>query len=199
MKTVLLLALTLPLSYPSLAHHGLAVPEAEASLLIEMSLSELLQNTNLVVAGTPQEGYSVWESRDDSGGTRIVTYTRVHVDTVLDGKMPAGGDVWVRTLGGNVGHVGQHVDAEAEMVPFESSVLFLHALDDGTHAVSGMSQGQFLLAKASGGASRLQPKVSVEALITNAGTSGLSAHRILLDKTLNEATALIGQERKRAH
>lgn len=199
MKTALLLVAIIPLTYPNFSHMGISEPSAEASLLMEMSLTDLLQASTLVVAGTPLEGYSVWENRDDSGGQRIVTYTRVHVDRVLDGKSPASGEVWVRTLGGQVGHIGQHVDAEAEMVPFEGSVLFLHALEDGTHAVAGMSQGQFLLASGTGGAVRLQPKVAAEALVARTETSPTSAHRILLNKTLSEAMALIGQERHRAH
>ena len=48
-------------------------------------------------------------------GRRIVTYTRLRIDRMVDGNPQA--EVWVRTLGGHVGDIGQHVDGEAVLMP----------------------------------------------------------------------------------
>ena len=43
-------------------------------------------------------------------------------------------EVWVRTLGGHVGDIGQHVDGEAVLMPSRPGLFFLRELPGGTHA-----------------------------------------------------------------
>jgi hypothetical protein len=121
---------------------------AEASTSLELSLADLLSKANLVVTGTPLDQTSLWEDSEGGRGRRIVTYTRVRVDTVIDdtGTTQAGSEVWVRTLGGAVGDIGQHVDGEAVLSPETRALMFLRRRSDGTHAVVGMSQGHYPLA-----------------------------------------------------
>jgi hypothetical protein len=115
---------------------------ASASTFVELSLADLLEVSNAVVVGTATEQTSVWENADGARARRIVTYTRVRIDKVIDGAVPSP-DVWVRTLGGQVGDIGQVVDGEAVLVPQQSGIMFLRARADGTHAVAAMGQGHF--------------------------------------------------------
>src|SRR5258706_15471203 len=118
---------------PEFAHLSLSPRSASASTFVELSVAELVSKSTLVVAGTPLDGTSVWEDSEGGRGRRIVTYTRLRVDRVIDGRPPP--EVWIRTLGGHVGDIGQHVDGEAVLVPAQASLLFLRSLSDGTHAV----------------------------------------------------------------
>lgn len=119
-----------------------AAVQADASLHLEVTLDHLVKISDLAVEGIPEESRSLWEEVP-GGGRRIVTYTRVHVAQAAYGD--AGKDVWVRTLGGQVGDVGQKVEGEALLVPGERSVLFLKTFPDGPSRVVEMAQGQYLV------------------------------------------------------
>jgi hypothetical protein len=115
---------------------------ADASLHLEVSLQHLVTVSDLVIEATPQESKSVWEDLP-SVGRRIVTYTRVSVEQSVYGTPP--GEVWVRTLGGQVGNLGQKVEGEAVLASGDRQLLFLKAGDAGTHRVVEMAQGQYLI------------------------------------------------------
>lgn len=124
----------------------MAVPRpAEATLAREITLRQLVVRADLAVIVTPEESTAVWEDLE-GGGKRIVTYTRLRVGETVFG--PAGGaasskDVWVRTLGGIVGEIGQQVEGEAEFRTGERSLVFLLHRGDGTHVVIDMAQGHY--------------------------------------------------------
>ena len=98
-------------SAPDWAHVSLSTRRAAASTSIELSVAELVSKSTLVLAGTPLDSRSLWEESEGGRGRRIVTYTRLRVDRLIDGN--AASEVWVRTLGGEVDDIGQHVDGEA--------------------------------------------------------------------------------------
>jgi hypothetical protein len=170
---------------------------ASASTFVELSLADLLKMSNLVVVATSGEQTCVWEQTDGGRSRRIVTYTHMTVDRVLDGAAAAPKDVWVRTLGGQVGDIGQQVEGEAVLVPLQTSLLFLRARGDGTHAVAAMGQGQFAV-KASGAGEppRLFPQVASGRLLAPAALAR-SARDALSDKTLDEVAKVIEAERRR--
>ena len=124
----------------------MALPRpAEATLAREITLRQLVVRADLAVLVTPEEATAVWEDIE-GGGKRIVTYTRLRVGETVFG--PADGaafskDVWVRTLGGIVGEIGQQVEGEAEFRSGERSLVFLLHRGDGTHVVIDMAQGQY--------------------------------------------------------
>ncbi|MEA2696118.1 MAG: hypothetical protein QOI66_389, partial [Myxococcales bacterium] len=91
------------------------VRAARASTLIQLSVEELCQRATVVVAATPLESKVVWEDSAGGRGRRIVTYTRARIDRVVDGVAP--NQLWIRTLGGSIGDIGQHVDGEAILTP----------------------------------------------------------------------------------
>src|SRR5947208_11004398 len=107
--------------------HGSPSPRsAAASTFVELSVAELVSKSTLVIAGTPLDSRSLWEDSEGARGRRIVTYTRVRVDRLIDGNVS--GDVWVRTLGGEVDDIGQHVEGEAVLPREKPSLLFLRVL-----------------------------------------------------------------------
>ena len=184
-------------SAADLAHLSLSPRSAAATTVVELSLAELVSKSNLVVAGTPLDSRSVWEETAGGRGRRIVTYTRLRIDRVIDGQ--PSGDVWVRTLGGSVGDIGQHVEGEAVLAPEKPSLLFLRTFPDGTHAVVGMSQGQFPLETPSDGPIRLMPPAGGGHFLAKTGqlAQGQPSARLALSGlTLDAAARLVLSERR---
>jgi hypothetical protein len=172
---------------------------AAAATSIELSMSDLVGGSTLVVAGTPLDSRSLWEGDASTHGRRNVTYTRVRVDRLLDGKPQA--EVWVRTLGGEVDDIGQQVAGEAVLRVAQPSLLFLRGRTDGTHTVVGLAQGQFPLdARPETGTARVRAQLQPDHLVpkAGAGTTARSAHLSLVGHTLDEVAQLVAAER-RAH
>lgn len=182
--------LALPLALVAMAH------EADAAMAREASLKHLVTVADVVIEGTPEEATSVWEDIPGAG-RRIVTYRRVHVDQVVYGEN-APKDLWVRTLGGVVGDIGQRVEGEAVLTPGERSMLFLKATSTGPHVIVEMAQGHYLL-KQDGGSLKLLPSPFAPTLVRNKKdeAAGLRPARDLLNgKSLTDAIQLIRTERK---
>jgi hypothetical protein len=174
---------------------------AAASTFIEMTVADLVATSTLVAAGTPLESTSLWEDSEGGRGRRIVTYTRLRIDRIIDGSPQA--EVWVRTLGGHVGDLGQHVDGEAVLVTARPGLFFLSAMPAGTHSVVGMSQGQYPLeAEAGGTVLRLRPPQGLGRLLDKLGgpkaTDRPPARLELVGRTLDDVAQLVAAER-RAH
>jgi hypothetical protein len=163
-------------------------------------MTDLVGSSTLVVAGTPLESRSLWEGDASTQGRRIVTYTRVRVDRLVDG--PPRAEVWVRTLGGDVDDIGQQVAGEAVLRVSEPSLLFLRHRPDGTHVVVGMAQGQYLLdARPERTTTRVRAALEGGHLLPKAGLASAappSARLALLGHTLDEVAQLVAAER-RAH
>lgn len=182
---------------------------ASATLAREITLRQLVVRADLVVEGVPEESKTVWEDLDGVG-RRIVTYTRVHIGETAYGE-PGGKDVWVRTLGGVVGDLGQTVEGEADLRIGEHAVLFLRGRGDGTHLVVDMAQGHFplVIADAHTATARpvtaatlskkavLRPSPRLAGLVKQA-TSEAIARVVLNEKSLADAFSLIRTERKAA-
>jgi hypothetical protein len=139
-----------------LATGALPVPspvrEAHASVVRPQSLDDLVDRARAVVVAIPAEQTSLWE------GGRIVTYTRLTVVERVAGE--AEDSLWVRTLGGEVGDLGQRVDGEATFTIGAPALLFLERASAGTYAVAARAQGQFLLeARPSGRVLRPHPSM----------------------------------------
>jgi hypothetical protein len=118
---------------------GPAFPrEAPASVSIAVTWEGLIRESTAAAVVTPTSGLSIWE------GGRIYTYTQVHVEQRVAGQAPTG-DAWVRTMGGEVGRVGQLVDGEAALAPGQRSLLFLTSGPVGAFDVTARGQGQFLV------------------------------------------------------
>jgi len=174
---------------------SLHLPEAHASTFVELTVAELLTASGSVVCGTPLEHISLWEDSEGGRGRRIVSYTRVRVDRVIDGTQP--NEVWVRTLGGTVGDLGQRVDGEAVLVPGQPVLMFLAPRQDGTHSVVGMGQGQYPLEAPAGQPMKVLDPRGLGRMVGKLGTAvtRVPARLDLPGRTVDEVTALVASLR----
>jgi hypothetical protein len=114
--------------------------DANASVMIAVPFDSLVKDADAVAVIAPQESKSVWEDG------RIYTYTRVKIEQPVagDASTQGGGDVWIRTMGGVVGKVGQLVDGEPVFAANKPNLLFLRKFKaGGTWEVSARAQGQY--------------------------------------------------------
>ncbi len=135
MRLLRSLALSLALCGAALA---VPSPAAQASVSVAVYFEALVDRADAVAIVVPIDQSSVWE------GGRIVTYTRLKVERPVAGQ--PGTEVWVRTLGGSVGNIGQNVSGEPQFTDGQSSVLFLHKVDSAFMVVE-RGQGQYPLVK----------------------------------------------------
>ena len=117
---------------------ALAALPARASVVRLLGLPELLARADVVAVATVESAVSSWV------GGRIVTDSTLRLDEPLRGG--AGGDsVAVRTLGGEVGGIGQRVFGEPSFRPGARYLVFLErfpgADDPPRFRPVGMAQG----------------------------------------------------------
>lgn len=165
-------------------------PAAEASISVLLSLDEMLTASTSVVVGTASEHKSQWE--DLPNGRRIVTYTKIKVDKAIVGS--PGSELWVRTLGGTVGDIGQAVSGEAQIALGSKSVLFLMKRGDVT-VVTGMAQGHFPIVADDKGVGRLRASPDAGTQIRTPGPV-IAARDVLIGQSADDAATTISKARK---
>jgi hypothetical protein len=187
-RVVLCAALAAPFSL-------VPVDPARASVSVAITFDALLRASNAVVLGTPAEQRSVWE------GGRIYSYSRLHVDTPIAGELSGDAEVWVRTMGGVVGDVGQIVDGEASLTVGRPSLLFLHRAPDGAYVVTARAQGQFGLYADEQKQVHVRKSSGVGALLLASGTpvSGALAADMIHGRAVTDAAKDIATAWSRAH
>ena len=183
-------ALALPPAVVLSADAPLAVADAEAAVSMLMSLDELVVASTHVVVATASDRYSAWEQLPS--GKRIVTYTRLTVERAVAGAPPQ--EIWVRTLGGVVGKLGQSVAGEAQIATGSRSLFFLAAVGDAV-VVTGMAQGHYPIIADDKGVARLKPSPDPGMLVPRRGPS-ISAQERLVGGKLDDALALIAASKK---
>lgn len=176
----------------SLSLWSLCPDHAAAGVMIPASLRELVETSEHVVVATPRVGDSAWE--EIGGSRRIVTYTRLTIEEVLDERAPADSELMVRTLGGQVGPLGQVVHGEAELRRDEVCVLFLKDRRDGTFRVTGLAQGHYPLTLDATGTPRLNTSPHL-AEVLGKHEDAKSAVVQLRGQPLAQARLLIGGAR----
>lgn len=168
---------------------------ASASVALQLSLEDLVRASRYVVVATAGERYSVWE--DLAGGRRMVTYTRLSVERSIVGQ--PGREVWVRTLGGTIGSIGQYVSGEARLPTGSRSLLFLSEAA-GTLVVAALGQGQYPVVTTPaelGGVPRLRASSDRPELVVRKGLSPhLGAAAILSGAALDDAARAIEQAKR---
>ncbi|TKD04338.1 hypothetical protein E8A74_23530 [Polyangium fumosum] len=189
--SMLALSIALPAALfvsPHSPHTG--PQEAAAAVSVVVSLDELVTGSSFVVVAKAAERQSMWE--DTPNGRRIVTYTRLDVERSVVGE--PGTQVWVRTLGGVVGDVGQWVSGEAVIPPGERSLLFLHKTPTAV-VVTAMAQGHYRVLTEEG-VPKLAPSPDAGTMLPRTGPS-IGAREVLVGATLSRALVAI-EEVKRA-
>jgi len=169
--------------------------EARASVSVAISFDALVRASTAVVVGTAVEQRSVWE------GGRIYSYSRVHVDSPVAGELHGDDEVWVRTMGGIVGDVGQIVDGEAVLTVGRPSLLFLHRASDGVHVVTARAQGQFGLYTDEQKQLRARKSSGVGALLAPKGADAAAAMAgdMIHERAVADAAKDIATAWSRAH
>lgn len=176
---------TATLGAAALATVSLTSRTAHATTAKTVSLPRLVGLSQHVLVGTPTDARSQWETVGHA--RRIVTYVRMEVAQSIDGRPPEERSVLVRTLGGQVGDIGQLVHGEARLTLKKETVVFLQKDNDGILSVTAMAQGHFPLFTDS---KRVQRLIASPALphLVNRQTSAASE---LIQKTVVEAEDLV--------
>jgi hypothetical protein len=165
-------------------------PQAEASVSMLLSLDEIVAPSTAIVVGTASERKAQWE--EIAGGRRIVTYTKIKIDRTIAGS--AGTEVWVRTLGGTIGNLGQAVSGEAQIATGSKAMLFLMKRGDVT-VVTAMAQGHYPILADDKGVSRLRPSPDVGTQLRQPGPV-IAARDLLVGEKLETAVTAISKARK---
>jgi hypothetical protein len=156
---------------------------ARASLARAVTLARLVRSSERAVVATAVDAHSRWETVGRK--KRIVTYTRIRVDETLGG--PEDQELMVRTLGGQVGAVGQVVHGEAVLILGEPAILFLATDADATPLVTEMAQGHYPVRAANDGERRVFPSPRLSEIDLGAD----SAVRQLVGRRLDDARSLV--------
>lgn len=169
---------------------SLNVEDAHAAVSMLLSLEELVAGSSHVVIATASDRHSQWE--DLPSGRRIVTYTKLVVERTIVGSGDK--EIWVRTLGGVVGKIGQSVAGEAQ-IAIGSRALFFLAPASGAVVVTGMAQGHYPIVTDDKGAARLASSRDPGMLVPRRGPT-ISAQERLVGGKLEDAVTLVAQTRK---
>ncbi len=179
---------------------GSIIPgSAGASVSVSVGFEELLRKSSAVAVVVPTDRTALWE------GGRIVTYTRLRVERPVAG--PLAGEVWVRTLGGAVGSIGQRVEGEADFALGSPSLAFLRARAEapagsfpGAYGVVEGAQGQFPIVIEYPRRPRLGASSGLGALVAPTGArSSRSARAVLQDLWVDDAVRAIAAAWSSAH
>jgi hypothetical protein len=168
----------------------LDVQRAEASVSVMISLDEIVAASSYVVVATAGERRSVWEEMPS--GRRIVTYTRLTVENAVTSA--PGKELWVRTLGGAVGKIGQSVAGEAQIATGSRSLLFLADVG-GILVVAARAQGHFPIVTRPNEAPKLASSPDAGTLLPRRGPV-ISARERLLGAALDDALTAVKQAHK---
>ncbi len=161
------------------------IAPAEATIARALSLGEMVSASSAVVVATAGERHSVWE--DLPSGRRIVTYTKLSVERVVHGTIDK--EVWVRTLGGAVGSVGQAVSGEAQILTGSRSMVFL-AKVSGVVVVTAMAQGHYPIAESASSKPTLRPSPDAGTILPRGGPF-ISVREELVGRSVDEGIALV--------
>ena len=186
---------------------ALVLGDAGASTSVAIPFDALVQASSAAAFVTPVTETSVWE------GGRIVTYTDVHVDELVAGSGLAA-EVWVRTLGGEVGQIGQIVEGEPVFTVGRPSLVFVkparvlpsqaEASGEGTipgvYAVTARAQGQFPVVLDDKGELRVGESSAIGATVTPKGAvPELLAADALRGLKVKEVAGTVGRSWSRLH
>jgi hypothetical protein len=182
-----------------------AAHDASASVSIAIPFDSLVRASTAAALITPVTQTSSWQ------GGRIFTYTEVHIDQRVAGDtLPE--TVTIRTMGGDVGTLGQAVEGEAVLTIGRPSLLFLHPSAPvpgdtsgltsraATYSVTARAQGQFPVVADAQGELRVRRSSGIGALVAPKGAgqpvlAGDALHGVKVD----DAKTAIAQVWSRVH
>ena len=113
---------------------------ADASVAIAVLFDDMVSRADTVAVVTGTDTKSMWEDR------KIVTYTRLRIEKHIAGDTVTS-DVWVKTLGGIVGDIGQSVSGEPNFGGSQTLVFLKRVDSRPTYMVIERAQGQYPVTK----------------------------------------------------
>jgi hypothetical protein len=119
-----------------------------ATVVEEVGLPDLVAGSSHVVMGRVVATRAAW----DASGRRIMTHVTLEVEETLVGE--AAPSLVVLRAGGVVGDVGQVVRGEPSLESGDRVLLFLERVG-GTHRVTGMAQGCYVVFESFDGVTRV--------------------------------------------
>lgn len=125
------------------ASAGLLSGQAHATLVRGLKLKELVGRSHHVVVLQALDAQSHFQQL--GGRQVVVTDTRVRIEDTLAQTAPRERELLVRTLGGQVGGMGQLVLGQPVISWTAPDVAFLKLGADGAHWFVGMAQGHYPL------------------------------------------------------
>ena len=131
------------------------------STLQQLSLTEMIQKSTLVVQGTAQPSYSAFR------GSIIYTHYRVLVSKALKGAPEQLIDVAVP--GGSVNGIHQYFAGAPTLTPGQDYVFFLWTSKTGLTQVIGLSQGLFSVTSNAQGQVIVSRGASSERMVDSSG------------------------------
>lgn len=111
-----------------------------SSLVIKLSLEDLIAQAGLIVVGTIASQKSQWNSEH----TQIHTLVTVAVEEWVKGK-PRDNEVTIKIAGGQVGEISQRVGNTPTFRTGEKVLVFLTLQDDNSTTVVGGWQGKLVI------------------------------------------------------
>jgi hypothetical protein len=125
---------------------ALLATSAFATVIVEESLDDMARRVPVIVRGRVMRSIASW----DDAHRGIYTWTEVTVSERIKGR-PAD-VVLIKSLGGEVGPIGQMVAGADTFREGEDVVLFLEPApnDRGSYLVSGLSSGKILITTVKG-------------------------------------------------
>lgn len=163
---------------------------AQATLSRALRVDELASRSRHVLLGEPLDSYCEWARIGDR--KHIVTYTRVRTHELLAGADPKQEELLVRTLGGQVGELGELVHGEARLRLGNRGVLFVMPVRD-VLTVTAMAQGHYPLQRDRAGIELLARSPAAVEILDDPS----AAVRRLPGLKVPEARSLIAQAVKR--
>ena len=130
---------------------------AEATVMRAVSLDEKVENSSAIFVGRCIRTESRW----DTSGKHILTYSTFAVDKMIKGTAQPTREITIVTPGGTVGHVRQESIGVPSFAQGDENVLFVRNTAHGT-TVSYLEQGAYELVR-DGGEPLVRP-VSTEAV-----------------------------------
>jgi hypothetical protein len=163
---------------------------------LPVSLTYLVKASTAILVAVPRAAASRWE--EQGGSRRIVTVSEVEILQILDGREPSDSRLFVQTLGGRVGNVGQLVHGEAELDRDKPQLMFLRPSEGfgnsaGRLRLTGLAQGHYPIVDDDSGTPRLRLSPRLSDFVK---PDPFSAVARLRGQTLSRCEALIAEELK---
>ena len=113
--------------------------QLSGSVVIQMDLEQLVEESDSIVQGVVEAVYSQW----DNERNLIFTYTSIRVDDPFKGERTR--SILIRQMGGRVGSLNMTVAGIPDFETGSNVIVFLQGSSDGTFHVTGMNQGHYII------------------------------------------------------